>query len=121
MLRRSFVPRAAPSGTLGANIFRSSVMQASRRFFCSSNPAIAAATISVLAFVGIPVNMVKSLGFREVIIALWETAVSCLLQSMLLTTLRPLRSPQPPPVGIVQLSLQITAPPALPLNLSEEL
>jgi hypothetical protein len=48
---------ALPSVVVGFNIWRSSVMLASSRFFCCSKPAMAAAMISVLSFVGMQVCM----------------------------------------------------------------
>jgi hypothetical protein len=47
------------SVALGLSKFRSSAICASSRFFCSSNPAIAAVTISVLSFVGMSVSMIE--------------------------------------------------------------
>jgi hypothetical protein len=46
----------APSAAAEPCVFRSSAIWASMRVFCSSKPAMAAATISVLSFVGMPVN-----------------------------------------------------------------
>ena len=50
---------ALTSVALGFNIWRSSAICALSRFFCSSKPAMAAATISVLSFAGMPVSMIE--------------------------------------------------------------
>jgi hypothetical protein len=54
ILRLFVGARPEPSARAEPCMFRSSAMRASMRFFCSWKPAIAAATISVLSFVGIP-------------------------------------------------------------------
>ena len=58
ILRRTGVG-VLPSVAFGFNIWRSSAIWALSRFFCSSKPAIAAAKISGLSFVGMPVSMIE--------------------------------------------------------------
>jgi hypothetical protein len=58
-IRRLLGAGALPSVSLGFNIWRSSAIWALSRFFCSSKPAIAAATISVLSFVGMQASMIE--------------------------------------------------------------
>jgi hypothetical protein len=62
------------SVALGLSKFRSSAICVSSRFFCSSKPAMAAATISVLSFVGMSVSMIESVSFAGLTIVLLKSA-----------------------------------------------
>ena len=68
ILRRFIGPCVTPSDPPGPSRFRSSPIRASSRFFCSSKPATAASTISVLSLVGVEWFSC----FAEVIIVLRE-------------------------------------------------
>jgi hypothetical protein len=63
--------RPEPSARAEPCMFRSSAMWASMRSFCSSKPAMAAATISELSFVNMPLNGIGFL-LEDVTIVLLE-------------------------------------------------
>jgi hypothetical protein len=65
ILPRFLGARVLLSVALGLSKFRSSAICVSSRFFCSSKPAMAAATISVLSFVGMSVSKIESPYFSE--------------------------------------------------------
>jgi hypothetical protein len=75
ILRRFLGARVLLSVALGLNKFRSSPICVSSRFFCCSKPAIAAATISVLSFVGMLVLYHRFSCFAELIICFAELII----------------------------------------------
>jgi hypothetical protein len=58
-IRRFLGAGAVLSVVRGLNIWRSSAIWVLSRFFCSSKPAMAAVTISVLSFAGMQVSMIE--------------------------------------------------------------